>query len=64
MWSYSDAYIKGKITVDDTSTADAAANNTNKKVIFKNFALFTNCISEINNTQIHNDKDIDIYFNV
>ena len=64
MWFYSDAYIKGKIAVDDTSAADAAANNTNKKVIFKNFAPFTNCISEINNTQIHNDKDIDIYFNV
>ena len=54
MWLYSDAYIKGKITVDDTSAADAAANNTNKKVIFINFAPFTNCISEINN----NDKEI------
>ena len=37
-----------------------AANNTNKKVIFKNCAPFTNCISEINNTQIDNAKDIDI----
>ena len=36
------------------------ANNTNKKVIFKNCAPFTNCISEINNTQIDNAKDIDI----
>ena len=43
-----------------TSTADAAANNTNKKVIFKNCVPFTNCISEINNTQIDNVKDIDI----
>ena len=35
---YSDAYIliKGTITVDDTSDVGAAANNTNKKVIFKN----------------------------
>ena len=59
---YSDAYIlvKGTITVDDTSTAGAAANNTNKKVIFKNCAPFTNCISEINNTQVDNAKDIDI----
>ena len=31
-----------------------------KKVIFKNCAPFTNCISEINNTQIDNAKDIDI----
>ena len=31
-----------------------------KKVILKNCAPFTNCISEINNTQIDNAKDIDI----
>ena len=57
---YSDATIlvKGTITVGDTSSAGAAANNTNKKVILKNFALFNNCIREINNTQIDNAKDI------
>ena len=59
---YSDAYIlvKGTISLNNTAAADAAANNTNKKVIFKNCAPFTNCISEINNTQIDNAKDIDI----
>ena len=59
---YSDAYIlaKGTITVNNTAAADADANNTNKKVIFKNGAPFTNCINEINNTQIDNAKDIDI----
>ena len=31
-----------------------------KKGIFKNCALFTNCISDINNTQVHNFKDIDV----
>ena len=31
-----------------------------KKVIFNHFAPFTNCISEINNTQVDNSKDIDI----
>ena len=48
---YSDAYIlvKGTITVNNTAAADADANNTNIKVIFKNCAPFTNCISEINN---------------
>ena len=58
---YNDAYIlvKGTITVADTSAAGAAANNTNKKAIFKNCAPFTNCISEIINTQIDNGKDID-----
>ena len=59
---YSDAYIlvKGTITVNNTTAQGAAANNTNKKVIFKNCAPFTICISEINNTQIDNAKDIDI----
>ena len=59
---YSDAYIlvKGTITVDNTAAADADANNTIKKVIFKNCAPFTNCISEINNIQVDNAKDLDI----
>ena len=59
---YSDAYIlvKGTISANNTAAAGAAANNTNKKLIFKNCAPFTNCISEINNMQIDNAKDIDI----
>ena len=59
---YSDAYIlvKGTISVNKTAAEGAAANNTNKKVIFKNCAPFTNCISEFNNTQIDNAKDLDI----
>ena len=59
---YSDAYIlvKGTISVNNTVAQGAAANNINKKVIFKNCAPFTNCISEVNNTQIDNAKDIDI----
>ena len=60
---YSDAYIlvKGTISVTNTTAQGAAVNNNNnKKVIFKNCAHFTNCISEINNMQIDNAKDIDI----
>ena len=59
---YSDAYIlvKGTISINNTATQGAAANNINKKVIFKNCAPFINCISEINITQIVNAKDIDI----
>ena len=59
---YSDAYIlvKGTISINNTAAQGAAANNTNKKLIFKNCGPFTNCISEINNTQIDNAKDIDI----
>ena len=59
---YSDAYIlvKGTISINNTAAQGAAANNTDKKVIFKSCAPSTNCISEINNTQIDNAKDIDI----
>ena len=59
---YSDAYIlvKGTFSVNNTAAADAAVNDTNKKVIFKNCAPFTNCINEIDNIQIDNVKDIDI----
>ena len=41
---YSDAYIlvKGNITVNNTADDGAAANNTNKKVIFKNCASNAN----------------------
>ena len=59
---YSDVYIlvKGTISVNNTAAAGAGANNTNKKVILKSCAPFTNCISKINNTQIDNAIDIDI----
>ena len=55
---YGDVYmlVKGNITVSNT----AGANNTNKKVIFKNCAPFTSCISKINNEQIDNAEYIDI----
>ena len=61
---YSAAYIlvKGTITINGRG-ADAAARQAderNKVVSFKNCAPFINCISEINNTQIGNAKDIDI----
>ena len=60
LFDYSDAYIlvKGTITVSNTAAEGAAASNVDKKVIFKNCAPFTNCISEINNTQIDNAKDM------
>ena len=59
---FCDAYIlvKGNITVNNTAADGAVANNTNKKVIFKNCAPFTSCISKINNTQIDNAEYIDI----
>ena len=61
---YSDAYVlvKGKITITGAG-ADAAARQVDERdkgVAVKNCAPFTNCISEINNIQIDNVKDIDI----
>ena len=60
---YSDAYILVKGTITINAAADAAARRADERekgVAFKNCALFTNCISEINNTQVDNAKDIDI----
>ena len=58
----SGAYIlvKGTKTVPNTAPAGVAVNNSNKKVRFKNFAPFTGCITEINNTQVDNPQKIDI----
>ena len=60
---YSDAYILVKGTITINGRADAAAiqaDGRDKGAAFKNCAPFINCISEINNTQIGNAKDIDI----
>ena len=53
-------YLLKGISVNNTAAAGADANNTNKIVIFKNCAPFTNCISKINNEQIDNAEYIDI----
>ena len=52
--------VKGTITVSNAAAADAAVNNTNKKVIFKNYTPFTDCITEINDTQIDDGQKIDV----
>ena len=61
---YSDAYILVKETITiNGAGADAAARQADERdkgLAFKNFAPFTNCISEINNTQVDNAKNIDI----
>ena len=61
---YSDAYILVKGTITITGAGDDAAarqaDEGDKGVVFKNCAPFTNCIGEINNTQVDNVKDIDI----
>ena len=62
LYDYSDAHIlvKGTITADGISVAGAAANNTNKKVILKNCASYSNYKSKISNAQIDNPQDTDI----
>ena len=61
---YSDAYIlvSGTITIDGAGEDNNAKreDERNKGVIFKNCAPFTECITNINNTQIDNAKDIDV----
>ena len=50
---YSDAYILVNRTISIEAQAGDNTNNENK-VTFKNFAPFTDCISEINNAQRDN----------
>ena len=58
------AHILVKETITITGAGDDAAarqaGERDKGVVFKNCAPFTNCISEINNTQVDNAKDINI----
>ena len=58
-------YKKIKNLLDNTPNKPSkleknSPNNREKKVIFKVCTPFTDCISEINNTQVDNAKDIDI----
>ena len=54
-------FVKGKMTITGAGNNAAArqADERDEGVAFKNCPPFTNCISEINNTQIDNPKDID-----
>ena len=61
---YNDSYtlLSGTITIagGEDNGAGKRADKREKGVIFKNCAPFTDCISEINNTQIDNANDIDV----
>ena len=58
---FSDAYIvvKGDITLTNAANRDFI-DVRNRFLAFKNNALFTNCISEINDVLIENAEDLDI----
>ena len=55
---YSNAYVVGKGRISVTGTNDL--NKRNKKLKFKNNALFRSCKSKINNALIDNTEDLDI----
>ena len=62
---YSDAHILANKTITITgartiTVAARQADETNKGVTFKNGALLTDSISETNNNQIDNAKDLDV----
>ena len=63
---YRDAYIlvKGTITIAPPPPPAANSNNNDKEVVFKSCAPFTDCRSEINNTQIDNAKYIDVIMQI
>ena len=63
-YSYKYIHVKRTITIPNSAVAGAAANNTNKKVILKNCATFTKCISEINNAQIDDAFTLPIILSV
>ena len=65
---YSEAYIVVNGTILVAQQAGDNSYNVCKEVVFKNCAPFTDCINEINNTQIVNAKYIyfinaNIWFN-
>ena len=59
-YGYAYILVKGNMTVNNTAAEGAFANINNKKVVFKNCAPLTSCISKINNTEVDNAEYIDI----
>ena len=53
-------YFYPKGTIRNTATQGKTNNSANKKVIFKNCAPFTNCISRISNRLVNDAYDIDV----
>ena len=59
LFDYSDVYalVSGAITV---AALVVGRGNNNIQVVFKNCALFVNCITKLNNTQLVNSKGINV----
>ena len=64
LFCYSDVYIlvKGTIAIFERGADEATmqADERNKEAKFRNCSLFTDCVGEINNTEIDNAKDLDV----
>ena len=62
IWDYSDTYILVKRTIAITGmeaeTVTRQGDKRNKQVTFKSCASFTDCVKEINDTQVDNAKDL------
>ena len=62
--NYSDAYIhlSGTTTISGKRAGDVAKqlDEIHKRVLFKTCAPFTDCLSEISNTQLDKTKYIDV----
>ena len=54
--------IIGDITIVGAAAVNAmrATDRKNRQAILKNCTPFTNCITEIKNTQVNNEKDLDV----
>ena len=59
-YSYAYIHFKTTITVQNIAAAVVLGNNTNKKVIFKKCAPFTNCMSKMNNIQVDDAQGFNI----
>ena len=57
--------MEGTKTITEvTAYAASRKGKKNNGVILKNFAPFTDCMSEINNTQVNNAKHLDVFIPV
>lgn len=54
--------MKGFITITGVGAHEAArlADERNKEVLFKYYALFTDCINKTNNVQLNYTKDLNV----
>ena len=60
LFDYINGHVLAKSAISIALEAQAKPNNNVKEILFKSSALFTNCISEINNAQLDNAKNINV----